>query len=584
MIPGYGFARCLNFPLPIPGAVDATIALGRTIVYEGAQLASNMRMRIFISSPDDVEPERSLAYAVVVQLQARFRGCLLSIEPIFGKHDAMPGTATFQEEIMLASKTDIVLCILWARMGLQLPKQYQRPDGTLPTETEWVFEDVIASFQTPDVPNFLVYRKTATPSVTAENQLAEWEKQKLALDGFLDQWFKNREDAFHAALNTFEDEEEFKRKLTAHLEEVINDVCARNWLWDKEMLWDKEISLGNTEKEKPLYLDENVQFTVYRPRMLQVERWYSLLVFAHLAAKRPDAPDEEPDPLEEVERQAHQVLGDDIRNYQERSQDSSQAVPREGVITFRPIIPGAIVNPPERSFAWLEPVHREDFRIGASARGTLRGRLTVYLGAIILAEVNLTIPVGTEDSDSAAPPKRQYALPYRQIFASYSHRDLAVVKQFENYAAALGDRYLRDAVHLRAGEMWSEQLQELIREAQVFQLFWSSNSMRSQFVRHEWEYALSLWRPNFVRPTYWEEPLPETPDKSLPSKELRRLHFQRISFPGPGSWRPADADERKKKLRPMHGARALCILAAAAFALGAILYWLWAILDWLLLR
>ena len=142
------------------------------------------------------------------------------------------------------------------------------------------------------------------------------------------------------------------------------------------------------------------------------------------------------------------------------------------------------------------------------------------------------------------------------------------MKQFENYAAALGDRYLRDAVHLRAGEMWSEQLQELIREAQVFQLFWSSNSMRSQFVRHEWEYALSLWRPNFVRPTYWEEPLPETPDKSLPSKELRRLHFQRISFPGPGSWRPADADERKKKLRPMHGARALCILAAAAFALG----------------
>ena len=148
----------------------------------------------------------------------------------------------------------------------------------------------------PGCAEFLVYRKTATPSVTAENQLAEWEKQKLAIDLFLDQWFKNREDAFHAALNTFEDEEEFKRKLTAHLEEVINDVCARNWLWDKE------ISLGNTEKEKPLYLDENVQFTVYRPRMLQVERCNSLLVFADLAAKRPDAPDEEPDPLEEVEK------------------------------------------------------------------------------------------------------------------------------------------------------------------------------------------------------------------------------------------------------------------------------------------
>jgi hypothetical protein len=70
----------------------------------------------------------------------------------------------------------------------------------------------------------------------------------------------------------------------------------------------------------------------------------------------------------------------------------------------------------------------------------------------------------------------------------------------------------------------------MIREADVFQLFWSRQSMLSGFVRREWEYALSLRRPNFVRPTYWETPLPEGP--GLPPEALKSLHFSCIALPG----------------------------------------------------
>ena len=35
--------------------------------------------------------------------------------------------------------------------------------------------------------------------------------------------------------------------------------------------------------------DENVQFTVYRPAWVQPARWYSMLAFAHLSERRPDA-------------------------------------------------------------------------------------------------------------------------------------------------------------------------------------------------------------------------------------------------------------------------------------------------------
>jgi hypothetical protein len=70
----------------------------------------------------------------------------------------------------------------------------------------------------------------------------------------------------------------------------------------------------------------------------------------------------------------------------------------------------------------------------------------------------------------------------------------------------------------------------MIREADIFQLFWSRNAIQSPFVEQEWRYALSLDRDNFVRPTYWEDPLPELPERGLPPQELLRLHFHRFSI------------------------------------------------------
>jgi hypothetical protein len=93
---------------------------------------------------------------------------------------------------------------------------------------------------------------------------------------------------------------------------------------------------------------------------------------------------------------------------------------------------------------------------------------------------------------------------------------------------ALGDKYLRDVTELRAGQDWQRWMREAIEEADMFQLFWSHNSMRSVYVRQEWEYALSLGRPNFIRPTYWEMPLPESSAENLPPAELRQLHFQHL--------------------------------------------------------
>ena len=54
--------------------------------------------------------------------------------------------------------------------------------------------------------------------------------------------------------------------------------------------------------------------------------------------------------------------------------------------------------------------------------------------------------------------------------------------------------------------------------------------MNSHRVREEWEFALSLDRVNWIRPVYWETPLPTDSARGLPPAALRPAEFQRLSL------------------------------------------------------
>jgi hypothetical protein len=275
---------------------------------------------------------------------------------------------------------------------------------------------------------------------------------------------------------------------------------------------------------------ENLQFTVYRPKAVKPEEWYPLLAFAHLGDRPEGSDPNDPDPIEEVGRQAEALLGQRVRDFKSSTNDSRLAVPPESELTFVPVMKGVTFNPPRRSFLFVESVQREEFRLRARREvegQTARRTLSVYLGSIILADIPLSVSVQSSAPgvETAGSRQKSSARPYRKILASYSHRDLPVVEELKRYARTLGDRYIRDWIDLRAGEIWDNRLYELIEEADVFQLFWSTNSMQSQFVEHEWRHALSLRRSNFVRPTYWEDPFPRDPQRNLPPEELAQLHF-----------------------------------------------------------
>jgi hypothetical protein len=230
---------------------------------------------------------------------------------------------------------------------------------------------------------------------------------------------------------------------------------------------------------------------------------------------------------------ADAMLGPQAEAYQATAADSRAALPRGSELTLVPRVDGVRFNPPQRSFLWLEPVHHEVFRLQADpalAGSRARGSMFVLFGSLLIAEVSLSIAVDVDAPDEGKEePEAERARRYRKIFASYSHSDADVVAALASAARAFGDELVVDRTHLRTGEPWSDSLERLIEESDVFQLFWSRNSMVSPHVRDEWTYALSLGREAFIRPVYWEDPLPAQPEAGLPPVALSRLHFHRLS-------------------------------------------------------
>jgi hypothetical protein len=283
----------------------------------------------------------------------------------------------------------------------------------------------------------------------------------------------------------------------------------------------------------PHIADEDVQFTVYRPKAVRPSLWYTMLAFAHKTDEFDDPDGTRVDPVAQVHRMADAMLGPQAEAYQATAADSRAALPRGSELTLVPRVDGVRFNPPQRSFLWLEPVHHEVFRLQADpalAGSRARGSMFVFFGSLLIAEVSLSIAVDVDAPDEGMEePEAERARRYRKIFASYSHRDADVVAALASAARAFGDELVVDRTHLRTGEPWSDSLERLIDESDVFQLFWSRNSMVSPHVRDEWTYALSLGREAFIRPVYWEDPLPAQPEADLPPVALSRLHFHRLS-------------------------------------------------------
>ncbi|HLU07404.1 MAG TPA: tetratricopeptide repeat protein [Woeseiaceae bacterium] len=182
------------------------------------------KLRIFISSPGDVFEERAIAERVIQRLQSEYVGRVV-LEPVLWEHEPLVATAHFQEQLVRPSECDVVVSILWSRLGTRLPAGFSRADGSrYDSGTEYEFEDALEGYRANGKPDLLVYRKTAPPSVRLddENALLERLQQKKKLDDFVSRWFHDKgEGTLTAAFHQFESPSDFEIALEGHLHKLI---------------------------------------------------------------------------------------------------------------------------------------------------------------------------------------------------------------------------------------------------------------------------------------------------------------------------------------------------------------------------
>jgi len=210
------------------------------------------KIDIFVSSPDDVQKERSLVERVIRSIAAEF-GVPVTVNysnwlrkvnpsdkvpaqntngldegrtwlrPCFWEYQNSTLDQDYREQIPNTGSYDLVVSILWSKLGTKLSPAFIMPDGTTPKianeyEIAWVLDQLA---RTPDFPELHVYRNRSTPTAPVqpreqrETFFREWD----AVQDFFLAW--ERQPGFTQACNDYSDLQEFESLFREHFREFL---------------------------------------------------------------------------------------------------------------------------------------------------------------------------------------------------------------------------------------------------------------------------------------------------------------------------------------------------------------------------
>src|ERR1700730_8939785 len=185
------------------------------------------RLRIFLSSLGDVPDERLQAGLVIDKLQQDY-GRFFSLEPYRWEYEPMLASGNFQDVIEPPSAFDIVIMIVWSRLGTPLPektarREYRGLDGRAPvTGTEWEYEEALRAVRERGAPDILTFRNISPTPIDPRDPEAQNRSlaQLTLLNEFWRRHFADR-GVFLAAYSEYATLEEFSVKLEQSLRKLI---------------------------------------------------------------------------------------------------------------------------------------------------------------------------------------------------------------------------------------------------------------------------------------------------------------------------------------------------------------------------
>ena len=186
-------------------------------------------IKVFVSSPADVEHERQRTERVVERLNGQYAG-LVRLIPIRWERKFYEARASFQAQIPEAANCDVVIGILWSRLGSELPSDMPpMTDGEpYPSGTAYEVLTAIERSREKGSPSVYLFRKTAPAVLPVEDEKSRAlvNQQLDRLKSFWERFVKTKEGHFKAGYQEFTNPDEFETQLEALL---------RGWLDERAL-------------------------------------------------------------------------------------------------------------------------------------------------------------------------------------------------------------------------------------------------------------------------------------------------------------------------------------------------------------
>jgi energy-coupling factor transporter ATP-binding protein EcfA2 len=210
------------------------------------------RIDIFVSSPEDVQAERILVERSIRSIAAEFsvpitvtysnwlrrpsaedkvaaqrgNGCEEGrswLYPCFWEYQDFELDQDYRERIPNTGSYDLVISILWSRLGTNISPAFVMPDGSRPQtaneyEIAWVLDQLT---RTPGFPELRVYRNRSTPTapLRPKEHREIFFRQWDAVQEFYAAWEK--QSAFTEACSDYSDLQDFENLFRAHFRDFL---------------------------------------------------------------------------------------------------------------------------------------------------------------------------------------------------------------------------------------------------------------------------------------------------------------------------------------------------------------------------
>lgn len=180
---------------------------------------SDKSVRIFVSSPADVDHERAAVKDIIDQLAREYLP-YFELRAILWEEEALTADRTFQAGLTQPEDCEIVLVILWTRLGSPLP---QEPYHGM-TGTEWEFVNAVEASAKQGTPEVLVYKKTAPKlvDITDASLAREAVEDRRRLEAFFRAHFFFEDNSFRRAFRTFDNATAFRDLVSTQLRKLLN--------------------------------------------------------------------------------------------------------------------------------------------------------------------------------------------------------------------------------------------------------------------------------------------------------------------------------------------------------------------------